>query len=315
MRTTGKIFYFIFILLAFISCHQKEINNSSLMLEKLGYPSASSVEFYHNKLYVMGDDAPNLLVLDTNLNVIDSIPIISYPGKRVPKDIKQDLEASALISEPGRITLFLFGSGSLSPYRNSGWRYFFDTNTKDSISLQHSYERIKQSGIQQINIEGACFIGDTLMLVNRGNKSYPKIYFIIVDEDLLYNDSSLNVEVIPPGKTDTSCYKGISGLYYSKPGDQLIMTVSTENTRSAYEDGTIGKSYLWIIDSISKKLKSMTLTPDKVIDLEEIDPRFKGQKIESATVIEKAKEFMRLILVADNDDGSSTIFKMSIKKD
>lgn len=311
----GNIYYFISIFLFGLSCNQKENTSSSVVFKTLNYPSASSVEFYNGKLYVMGDDATDLLVLDTNLNVIDSIHFVDYSRRRIPKDIKHDLEASALITGTNDAVLFLFGSGSLSPYRNKGWRYFFDTNTKDSISLQHPYDRIKQSGIEQINIEGACFIGDSLMLVSRGNKSYPRNYLIITDKDFWNNDSSFNVEVIPPGKADTSSFKGISGLCYSKPGDQLIMTVSTEDTRSAHEDGAIGKSYLWIIDSISKKTKSKTVTPNNVIDLEEIDPRFKGQKIESAIIIEETKEILRLVLVADNDDESSTIFKMSIKKD
>jgi hypothetical protein len=91
------------------------------------------------------------------------------------------------------------------------------------------------------------------------------------------------------------------------------MTVSTEDTRNAYDDGTIGKSYLWIIDNISAKLVPGTITPDRILDLEAIDSRFKSQKIESATVIEEAKDFVRLVLVADNDDGSSTVFKMNVK--
>ena len=69
---------------------------SDVQIKKLDYPSASAIEYFDEKLYVMGDDATNLLVLDTSLNIIDSIPLLSYPGKRIPKDIKPDLEASAL---------------------------------------------------------------------------------------------------------------------------------------------------------------------------------------------------------------------------
>jgi len=93
------------------------------------------------------------------------------------------------------------------------------------------------------------------------------------------------------------------------------MTVSTEDTRNSYDDGAIGKSYLWIVNNISNKLSSKTLTPDKIIDLEEIDPRFKNQKLESVTVIGETNDLILLALVADNDDGSSTICRMSIKKD
>ena len=60
----------------------------------------------------------------------------------------------------------------------------------------------------------------------------------------------------------------------------LIMTVSTEDTKNNYDDGAIGKSYLWIINNISTKLNNKTIKRDRVIDLEYIDSRFKGQKIE-----------------------------------
>src|SRR5258705_11561259 len=100
----------------------------------------------------MGDDAINLLVLDTNFNIVDSIPIISYPENRIPKDIKPDLEASALNGD----NLFLFGSGSLAPYRNLGWKYNLNTKDIDSINLEPLYSKAKGLGIiKQINIEGA----------------------------------------------------------------------------------------------------------------------------------------------------------------
>jgi hypothetical protein len=92
------------------------------------------------------------------------------------------------------------------------------------------------------------------------------------------------------------------------------MTVSTEDTKNSYEDGAIGKSYLWIISSISTKITDKALGSKRVIDLEYLNSRFKGQKIESATVIKETDKLIYLALVADNDDGSSTVFKMSITK-
>jgi len=310
-----KIYYCIIIPFLIVSCGNKN-NMSEVIIKKFDYPSASAIEYYDGKLYIMGDDAPNLIVLDINLTIIDSIPLILYSGKRIPKDIKPDLEASAIYSINNEPIIFLFGSGSLGPYRNTGWKYNIHTKTKDNIYLQPLYSRIKEAGIEQINIEGAAFVNDKLILVNRGNKGYPKNQFIITNEKFWQNDSSLHVAIIPfETQKDTASFKGISGLCYSKINDQLIMTVSTENTRSAYEDGTIGKSYLWIINNISEKLTSKSAKPDKIIDLEKIDSRFKGQKIESATIIKETDKLIYLALVADNDDGTSTIFKMSIKRD
>jgi len=283
---------------------------SDVQIKKLDYPSASAIEYFDEKLYVVGDDATNLLVLDTSINIIDSIPLLSYPGKRIPKDTKPDLEASALNAD----NLFLFGSGSLSPYRNLGLKYNLKTKDNDSINLEPLFLKAKEQGIEQINIEGACFVPGKLILVNRGNKGYPHNHLIITDEKFL-DDSSFQISITPfEIQKDTASFQGISGLCYVKESDQLIMTVSTEDTKNSYDDGAIGQSYLWMINNISTKLNNKSIGPDRIIDLEKIDVRFKKQKIESVTVIKEIDSLIYLALVADNDDGSSTIFRMSIKK-
>jgi hypothetical protein len=306
---------------------------SDVQIKKLDYPSASAIEYYDGKLYLMGDDATNLLVLDINLKVVDSIPIIPYPGNRIPKDIKPDLEASALNGD----NLFLFGSGSLSPYRNFAWKHNLKTpvsdgwtvypplsalqdsvtalQDNDGVNLEPLFLKVKKLGIEQINIEGACFVAGKLILVNRGNKGYPHNHLIIIDEKFLDNDSSFQTFIIPLAtQKDTASFKGVSGLCFARESDQLILTVSTEDTRNSFDDGAIGKSYLWIIDNISTKIIDRALGTKRVIDLEFTDPRFKGQKIESATVIKETDKLIYLALVADNDDGSSSVFKMSITK-
>ncbi|HEU4861737.1 MAG TPA: hypothetical protein VFT15_17955 [Chitinophagaceae bacterium] len=307
-----KTFYFILILFFIFSCAQKG-SISPIEIKKLEYPSASSIEYIDGKLYLMGDDATNLLVLDTNLNIIDSIPIVANSSKRLPKETKPDLEAAVFRIDSNEI--LLFGSGSLSPYRNLGWKHKLKTKDNDSINLEPLYLKVMDSGIEQINIEGACFVAGKLLFVNRGNKGYRHNHLIITDEKFLNDDRSFQISIIPfaPQK-HTASFKGISGLCYARESDLLIMTVSTEDTENSYEDGAIGDSYLWIIDNISTKVNNRALGSKRVIDLGYIDARFKGQKIESATVIGETGDLIHLAMVADNDDGSSTIFKMSIRK-
>src|SRR6187401_877316 len=231
-----RAFRYLIVLFSILSCVGKD-KMPDIQMKKLNdYPSASSIEYYDGKLYLMGDDATKLLVLDTNLNIVDSIPITSYPENRIPKDIKPDLEASSLNGD----NLFLFGSGSLSPYRNFAWRHNLKTKDNDSINLEPLFLKIKELGIEQINIEGACFVSEKLILVNRGNKGYPHNHLIITDEKFLDNDSSFQTFIIPlAAQKDTSSFKGISGLCYARESDQLILTVSTENTRNSYDDGAI----------------------------------------------------------------------------
>ncbi|MBK7291988.1 MAG: hypothetical protein IPI78_18120 [Chitinophagaceae bacterium] len=66
---------------------------------------------------------------------------------------------------------------------------------------------------------------------------------------------------------DSTKFSGVSGMCYSNNSDQLILTVSTENTHNNVDDGAIGKSYLWIVKNMSSKKKWKAINPDKIIDL------------------------------------------------
>ena len=103
-------------------------------------------------------------------------------------------------------------------------------------------------------------------------------------------------------------------MAYTK-SDMLVLTVSTEDTRNSLDDGAIGKSYLWIINSISSKKRWKAINPDRIIDLDETDPRFKGHKIESVCILKDTRKELHLLLAADNDNGSSSLFKLVVSKD
>jgi uncharacterized protein DUF6929 len=311
-----KCYSIILLILIAFSCGK---NDSTVLIQvkKLNdYPSASGVEYLNGQLFVIGDDANNLLILDTNFNIKDSISLYSYPEKRIPKNIKPDLEAITSYHDNKGSLIFLFGSGSLQPYRDIGWWYYLETNLKDSMSLKNLYAEIKDTGIEEINIEGACFIPGFLALANRGNKGNPKNHLIFTNEKFWdkKNDYDINTALISQ-QDDNSSFSGISGLTYAAQNDWLILTVSTEDTRNNLEDGTIGKSYLWIVKNISAKKDQKTIVPDKIIDLEAVSKSFKRHKIESACVASETNNSINLVLVADNDDGSSTIFKMRLAKD
>ncbi|HEX7905369.1 MAG TPA: hypothetical protein VF487_15960 [Chitinophagaceae bacterium] len=290
-------------------------NNTHLLKEikKLDhYPSASGIEYFNKQFFVIGDDANDLLVLDSNFNIADSISIYSFPKKRIPKTIKPDLE-SILLTRDGK--LLLLGSGSLSPYRNVCWLIDPITKEKDSTPLDTFYQRLKYNGITEINIEGATSIPGSIILSNRGHKAYRRNYLVFTNSHFWNNQQEAPIDLILIGSNpDTAEFNGISGISYAPKSDRLIMTVSTENTSSAYDDGTIGKSYLWIVNSISSKKRWKSINPNQVIDLNAVDARFKGQKIESVCVVKETKHFLHLVLAADNDDGSSTLFKVLVEK-
>ena len=90
------------------SCGSKNMLQEVKKLDH--YPSASGIEYFNNQFYVIGDDANDLLILDSNLNPTDSINLYPFMEKRIPKKLKADLEGITLTKDNH---LLLLGSGSL----------------------------------------------------------------------------------------------------------------------------------------------------------------------------------------------------------
>ncbi len=307
-----RILFFIFLTSLIISsCGNHHVLSEVKKLDH--YPSASAIEYYNKQFWVMGDDANNMLILDSNLAITDSLSLYSFKERRIPKSVKPDLEAMAILRENGKTNFMIFGSGSLAPYRNTA--VFLDPLTRqtDSTRLDIFFNRLLSNGIKEVNIEGACSIPGFVLLSNRGNRSHPKNHLLFVKTDFWKNQSMTPITTVLLGSMKDSIFNGVSGMSYAPRSDKLVVTVSTEDTYNAHEDGAIGKSYLWIVKNISAKRNWKAINPDQVIDLDELDDRFKGQKIESVCIVKETNRNLHLVLAADNDDGSSTLFRLVVE--
>ena len=295
--------------IALFSCGN---NNLLKEVKHLDYPSASGVEYLAHRFYIIGDDANNILVTDEQFKPVDSIPLYNYTERRIPKAVKADLESIALMIDN---RFLVTGSGSVSPSRNAAWLVNGLSKQKDSLRLDTFYTRLRAAGIKELNIEGLCRIPGSLLLVNRGSKGYPKNQLIFTNYEFWNKQATAGISIAKIGYSeDTSSFSGVSGAAYSGISDRLLLSVSTEDTRSAYEDGTIGKSYIWIINNFTAKRGWAAINPDKIIDLEKVDAKFKGHKIESVCIENETIDMLYLVLAADNDNGSSTLFRLVIEK-
>ncbi len=283
------------------------------IVELKSYPSGSGMTLIKNQIFLVGDDANYITIMDTSLRIVDSISIISFNKTRIPKEIKPDLEAAATLFIDGKPYALFIGSGSLSPYRNYGYLVNPDNKQSLKIDLQNFYKKLNAFGIADINIEGATFIPGGILLANRGNQSNRKNELIFTRPTFLANADSAEIKIIKIGAdTDSTAFSGISGLDYSRKDDRLWASVSTENTNNSTDDGAIGKSYLWMVNDISAKRRLSAINPSQIFDLEVLDQRFKGEKIESVCVVAHNKKSVELVLVADNDKGSTRLFKIKL---
>ena len=280
-----------------------------------GYSSGSGMAFFNSRIYLMGDDMGYVMVTDTAFRMVDTIRLSSDTG-RIPKETKPDFECAAIIRVRKAPFLLLLGSGSVFPFRSKGWQVDIKTKNKTPLELDTFYHRVQASGVKDVNIEGLTAIPGGMLLANRGNKSNPKNFLIFTSPDFWKNQETAPIRIMKLGaNTDTASFSGASGLDYSYRSDRLFLTVSTENTYNSFSDGTIGKSYLWIIDNFSSKRRLTAINPNRIIDLETIDKRFKGHKIESVCVLSETRSDYKLALVADDDKGTSILYMIKLNKE
>ena len=85
--------------------------------ETSDYPSGSGIEFYDGQVYLAGDDAADILIMDKKWREIERVKIFDTTETRIPKSIKSDLEATTIVLQNDVPFLLVLGSGSVKPQR------------------------------------------------------------------------------------------------------------------------------------------------------------------------------------------------------
>ena len=284
-----------------------KLSNSKI----LDYPSGSALEYFNDQLYLIGDDSSELLILDTDFNLISRNQIFYSDELRIPKAVKPDFECATTINDE----LVIIGSGSLTPFRNRCFKFNYKLGTFKEYDLSNLYNLFKSfHEIKEVNIEGLTLCHDLLLFFNRANLKQENSLFV-VDSNFFLDENISQVELLP---IEIAQYKeipmGISGAHYDSEFDILYVSVSAEATENAFDDGEIIGSGLAIMHNAFQKIKSnKKIVFDQFIDLADIDKKFEKQKIESITIQKNIGSKDIIFLVADNDDGKSVLFELIIE--
>jgi len=281
------------------------------------FPSGSSINYYRDELYVIGDDANDILILDKAYRKVKTIRVFDFPEARIPKAVKADFETSCIIKESGKDHLLVMGSASRSNRMEGMLMPLEETIASPGqprFSFVHLGEFIgRLKGIGEINIEGSTVLADHIVLSNRANGSNPYTTLVITSSDFWkrQTDAPLRIsKLIVLAKSVT--VSGVSELCYVEAYDLLLMTLSSEATSSAYDDGAIGDSYIGWLQAASTKMNQPEIKIDGMLNLTQSDARFSGEKIEGICLEYAEGNALVLHLVSDNDQGQSRLFKVKI---
>lgn len=311
--------YTIFLLLLLTGCLYREKHPYSLSLQNSitldSIPSASGIAIVKDSAYIIGDDATCIYKLSLQTHQFRKIQI---PGTRpdlyrVAKDSKNDFETAAIGTINHKTYLLAFGSGTLSPYRDSLLLMDLD-NEADlrKISLTAFYKQLlQQSKLDKnnFNIEGATFSGNHLYLFNRGEGMIFQINW--TDFFQYINDTSQTVPIstihtihLPEESGVKAGFSGASAL----DDKRIVFTASLENTKNWIDDGEITGSYIGVLDVTAQEIRLNTgLLLRQGKDAMKV-------KLESLDVISNSKDSIIIEAVSDNDNGTSAFYRLVLQK-
>lgn len=288
---------------------------SKRILEEV--PSASGVEMMGEEIFMIGDNSPWLFRLNQAYEVTDRYQVFSTEDLEegiIPKAKKPDFEAMAITDWGQEKLLLLFGSGSKSPERDSVVIMGLEKRDSDvsTYSVKHFYEQIKRSanlGDEDLNIEGAAVVGDSLYLFNRGKNIVIRSTVDGFMRQVIAHESSPELEIIEVELPEIKGIKaGFSGATLVPGQRKILFTASVENTENWIADGEILGSFVGTIDLDELRNGDRP----KCVQIKEGEQTL-NIKVESLTVQNAGLGGeLGIILVTDSDGGYSELLEIKL---
>jgi hypothetical protein len=154
------------------------------------------------------------------------------------------------------------------------------------------------------------------VLSNRGNNAHRINHLICTPTEAMnapLHQTKVSLSVIPLKlPVNSKQFIGVSELCYIESKDILLITLSSEATDNAYDDGVISDSYIGWINNVKGKMHTKELALDEMINLSTVDPAFTQQKIEGICVESVKDNQLNIHLVSDNDKGESRLFHVKV---
>lgn len=272
-------------------------------------PSGSGLVVHDDTIFIIGDDATHLYMLSMDMKLIRKVPLLNTDSSlyRIAKPFKHDLESLTATQLNGRTCLLAFGSGSVSPQRDSMLVIpLHNPYAQQWISMSALYSQLRA---YELNIEAAVVLNNNLFLFNRsGNRLYQLPLQHITEIAGLkppntVSPRSLQFSLPMLGGLKTG-FSGAAAL----DNKRIIFSASAENLPNVYEDGDIQGSLIGTLYT-----GPTTIVLEEIVVVKDKRGIVLKDKIESIDIAGKYPNGdIRLAAVADNDDGRSKMFELRI---
>jgi hypothetical protein len=276
-------------------------------------PSASGIEKIGNIYYLIGDNSPWLYQMSNSSTVLRKVLLTQQDelvDGVIPKSNKHDFEAMCALKWNDKTALFLFGSGSKWPSRNTGICVFTSENNEiKTYDLTDFYLQLMDEAKideEELNIEAAATLDDKIYLFNRGKN---KLVSFKIEDFIAFLEKKkekLKMKCVSVDLPEINGIKaGFSGATADENNKRMIFTCSVENTSDWVNDGEVLGSFIGYIDldEIHHHIQ-----PEAILITDKNEPLL--AKVESVAIDSQNNKGYFLSLVTDSDGGISEWLKV-----
>jgi hypothetical protein len=280
-------------------------------------PSGSALLIWDSIFFLAGDDSPWLYRYSRQNGKYQKLPLSNLTGYyKIPSALKPDYESLSEGTFKGEPSLIVFGSGSLSPARDSVvFINITDFSVSAKFSLSKGYKKIRQENNQaeMINLEGAVIYGNSLFLFDRQNN-------MIIQTDwpafvnTLDHPENLKDLKFTYYHADLPSIEGVragfSGVSQVTDKNRVLFTASVEKAVPP-ADGEILGSFIGILN-LDSLFTSKAI--EKIYPVKNDEGLIEPNKLESIDILKVSKEKYLILAVADNDMDSTVLLEMEIER-
>jgi hypothetical protein len=269
-----------------------------LQFKIMGIGSASGLLFKKDSLFIISDNSTFLYQFDISENKLNRIPLVENAQENIPKKDKFDFESISLKENK----LHIFGSGSTSK-REKKLIYNLETSTTEEKDLSKLYKNLKETNAisdEDLNIEGALFFEENLLLFQRGNGANSKNGIFKISNSSKSVETLCHTELV---EVQLPKIQNIEATFTDAilVEDKIYFLATAEDTTSTYYDGEILGSLIGRIDSKTMKIDFT----QKISD---------SHKFEGLTLYNKTENQIEFLLCEDNDTEvlETNIYKLTL---
>lgn len=280
--------------------------------------AASAIAAFGDGWLVVQDDATHAAWCRPGsirpVRVVDPVDgLEEFSAAAGTKHLKPDFEAACPVSLPGTGGVLLLGSGSTSG-RMRASLVTLPAATFAVAGLEPVYRDVAAAlGLrrEQLNLEGACAIGDRLRWFQRGNLAAGKPT-ASVDVDLAAlltlvtgADPAARVTVGHPRFYDLGAVGGVALAVtdaVALADGRVLVSAAAEDTPNAVDDGPVVGAALALLDD--REVLAVAALPA---------PAGEIHKVEGLAVRATTADGLRLLAVSDDDDPAVASRQLAVR--